>query len=223
MDRTLNRPQLLWVLCWTLLISGSALIALTLWQSMVERRPTDSRYQIRAIVQPQERLPADQIAALLGLENTNLYTLDLKEAEKKLLAYPLIRTAKVTPFPPDALYVDLTLRQPIARIADGWALDADGVVFPSSTDDLPTVYLGGDPKAAIPLLPIARMIDLRRQHDTRYGLREIVVETKEGDLLRLPPRHYEEALARYLRMEKGEPAIVDLRIPGAIYVQRRRG
>ncbi len=226
MDRTLGRPQLLWVLCWTLLISGSALIALTVWQSLTEKRPDDNRYQIRAIVQPQERLPADQIAGLLGMTTeTNLYTLELKEAEARLESYPLIRSAKVARLPPDAFYVDLTLRTPIAKIDGTRALDADGVVFPyMGSENLPTVRLGGDTKTVhhlLQLIPGALSIDLSRQHHPRYGLREIVIETEEGSLLRLPPSRYEEALKTYSYLHVTRPLIVDLRIPSCAYYQQR--
>ena len=54
---------------------------------------------------PLHRPPADP--------PTQLYAFDLKKAEQKLLASPLIANAKIKRLPPSALYIDYEVRKPL--------------------------------------------------------------------------------------------------------------
>ena len=241
MDHALNSSQhrlrsLLWILCSTLLISGSALIAHTICQTLSERRPHDDRYLVRAIVQPEERLPTDQIVALLNLSADvpcNLYNIDPKEAQAALLSCPLVRSAKVKRLPPDALYVDVTLRTPCALVADypGMTLDEEGVCFPYlKSFEGPKVCLGEQVHTdachmairLLQIIPHISWVDVSRLHHPRYGLREIVVGLENGNLLRMPTAGYEEALANYQKLERSieGPLIIDLRLPNLAYYQQ---
>jgi hypothetical protein len=65
-----------------------------------------------------------------------------------LLACPLISEAKVKRVPPGTLYIDYSIRKPIACLADyqNIGLDRDGYIFPIapfySPKNLPEIYLG---------------------------------------------------------------------------------
>jgi hypothetical protein len=144
------------ILILTLLISGSA--ALICLYTMYARymRMKDSKYHIAAIVQTgpeKEELKSLYLAELLQLsidKPTNLYLFNTKEAEKLLLKSPLIKEATVKKLPPAAIYIDYTVRQPIAFLGDftNTAIDSDGVLLPFkpffTPKRLPEIYLGLD-------------------------------------------------------------------------------
>ena len=73
---------------------------------------------------------------------------DIKKASAALLNSPVIKEAKVFFLRPGILYVDYTLRQPIALLADyeNTAIDVEGKIFPLSPffppKNLPEIYLG---------------------------------------------------------------------------------
>lgn len=140
---------------------GSTLATLTLslgsywlWKKHRNERLFSEKYRITSIIQTgpeKEALKTPYLAELLGLSldhPTQLYALDPKSAEKKLLASPLISQAKVTRIPPEALYIDYEVRKPIAWLADykNTAIDKEGSLFPVapffSPKHLPEIYLG---------------------------------------------------------------------------------
>lgn len=138
----------------TLLVSGTAYLtwfgAAYFWSV----RSDDSKYEIIAIVQTgpeKEALRTNFLAELLMLSvdrPKNLYKFDLNEGREKLLAFPLIKEASIKRIPPGTLYVDYTVRKPVAFLADlsNTALDADGHLIPFkpffSPKKLPTLLLG---------------------------------------------------------------------------------
>jgi hypothetical protein len=124
------------------------------YQSWKFKRMTADRFQVAAIVQTgpeREALKTVYLAELLGLAADapkNLYTIDLKQAEKALLSSPLIQKAHLKRMPPGALYVDYEVRKPIAWIADykNTAIDREGYLFPVapflSPKEMTEIYLG---------------------------------------------------------------------------------
>ena len=125
-----------------------------LWQKWQNSRLLNPNNAITAIVQTgpeKEALSSAYLAELLDLSRdrpTPLYGFDLKRGEQKLLSCPLIAAAKIKRLPPSALYIDYTVRKPIALIADyqNTAIDREGFLFPLSPfftpKNLPEIYLG---------------------------------------------------------------------------------
>ena len=119
-----------------------------------KNRKNDPRFRLSAIVQtgPEcEALKTSYLAELLGLAADcpqSLYGFNLKEGMSKLLRCPLIAKASLKRMPPDALYVDYTVRQPVAKLGDyeNIGLDREGYLFPLvpffSPKELPEIYLG---------------------------------------------------------------------------------
>lgn len=125
-----------------------------LWQKHSKERLYSEKYRITSIIQTgpeKEALKTTYLAELLDLSfdhPTQLYALNIKTAEKKLLASPLIASAKIKRLAPATLYIDYEVRKPIAWVADykNTAVDAQGFLFPMapffSPKQLPEIYLG---------------------------------------------------------------------------------
>lgn len=129
----------------------------TLWHRWQMHRLSDEQYKIAAIVQTgpeREALQTAFLAELLHLsvdQSTPLFSFDVKRAEQMLLDCPLISAAAIKRVPPGTLYIDYTIRKPIARLADyqNCGLDKEGCFFPVtpfySPKNLPEIYLGLPP------------------------------------------------------------------------------
>lgn len=112
---------------------------------------------IRSIVQtgPQkEALKTEYLAEILGIcadYPQSSASFNLQKAKTALLASPLISNGIVSIIKPNILYIDYTVRQPIAFLADfeNTAIDKEGYPFPFapffSPKNLPEVYLGLSP------------------------------------------------------------------------------
>jgi hypothetical protein len=155
LDHQLSFPRsCLWILMSTLFISGTGLMIGLYYLHIKERHFHDDQYRIVAIVQklPQgEALKNVYLAEQLDLtldQPMNLYQFNLKEAEQKLLASPLIKSVKVKKILPGTLYVDYQMRVPVAYLGDytNTALDEEGYLFPFrpffTPKRLPILYLG---------------------------------------------------------------------------------
>lgn len=137
--------------CVTLLLSFGGF---WLYKDWKVKRMTDERYRIISIIQTgveKEALKTAYLAELLGLSAdapSQLYALDLKKACAKILASPLISDVKMKRIPPSSLYIDYTIRKPMALLTDysNTAVDKDGYLFPVapffSPKQLPEIYLG---------------------------------------------------------------------------------
>jgi hypothetical protein len=129
----------------------------TLWHRWQLSRQVDEQYKIVAIVQTgpeREALQTTFLAELLHLsvdQSTSLYAFDVQRAERTLLDCPLIYQASIKRVPPGTLYIDYTIRKPLAWLADyqNCGLDKDGCFFPLSPfyspKNLPEIYLGLPP------------------------------------------------------------------------------
>lgn len=123
-------------------------------RSWYQRREHDSHYAIKAVIQTspgKEMLPTAFLEEVLGLyadKKSNLYAFDAKEGEKKLKETPLIREAKIKKISPDTLFVDYSVRNPIALLYDytNTGVDEEGMIFPIhpffTPKTLPEIYLG---------------------------------------------------------------------------------
>ncbi|HNA62737.1 MAG TPA: FtsQ-type POTRA domain-containing protein, partial [Rhabdochlamydiaceae bacterium] len=99
-----------------------------------------SKYYLCRILQtgPQkEALKTTYLAELMGIsaDRPILFSqFDHQGAEKKLLASPVIQEASVKLINPDTVYIDYTVRQPLATLGDfeNTVIDENGIPFPIS-------------------------------------------------------------------------------------------
>lgn len=148
------RKALLWLLLSTLLISGTAGLALLYYRHVRDLYANDDTYRIAALVQATpdtEGLKTVYLAELLDLsvdKPSNLYRFNSKDARRKLLASPLIKEAQVKKIRPGMVYVDYVMRKPIAYLTDysNTAIDSEWVTLPFkpffTPKRLPEIYLG---------------------------------------------------------------------------------
>ena len=137
--------------CLTLALSLGGFFVYRNWKI---QRMTDEKCRIVAIIQtgPEtEALKTSYLAELLELSTdspTQLYALNLKKVVEKLLLSPVIAHAELKRIPPGTLYVDYSVRKPIALLADyaNTAIDPEGYIFPVapffSPKQFPEIYLG---------------------------------------------------------------------------------
>lgn len=130
------------------------------WSKQNQKKLFDEKYKVISIMQTgpeKEALKTTYLAELLGLSADrfiSLYSIDVKQAEKKLLSSPLIKSAFVKRLPPSAIYIDYEVRKPVAMLADykNTAIDAEGYLFPLtpffSPKEIPEIYLGLPPFGA---------------------------------------------------------------------------
>lgn len=145
---------LAWIIGSAFLISGSSYAVFKHYLKTRQQTVHDPQLAIRFIVQtgPQkEALKTEYLAELLNLSADRpcgARSLDLVKAKELLLKSPLISRAEVKLLSPNTLYVDYTIRQPIAWLEDyeNAVLDKEGFAFPFSPffspKNLPAIYLG---------------------------------------------------------------------------------
>jgi len=156
---------LAWIVGSILVVNAAAYNGLKFYLKHLAVKATDARYAISSIVQtgPQkEALKTDYLAELIGLSvdrPVNAHCFDVKKAEERLMGSPLIREASVKIVPPAGIYIDYTVRQPIAWVQDfeNTAIDRDGYLFPVrpflTPKVLPEIYLGLAPFGQTPSEP----------------------------------------------------------------------
>lgn len=128
-----------------------------LWSKWKISRLSDPKSSIVALIQTgpeKEALSTSYLTEILNLSSDNptpLYAFNLKHGVQRLLSCPLISEAKIKRIPPGALYVDYTVRKPIAWLSDyqNTGIDHEGFLFPVapffSPKNLPEIYLGLPP------------------------------------------------------------------------------
>lgn len=210
--------------------------------------------EIKTIVQKtssQDVLKCSYLAELLGLSSqkkTYLYRFNTKEAEDTLHQKAAqIKEVQIEKIKPHSLFVEYSLRQPIAYVADfaNTAIDEEGILFPFAPfytpKYLPEIYFGeslnpvwgtkmGEKKMKLAkeifsIFPphAVLWVDLSKSFSSHLGEKEIVVELK-NHLLRLSPTEYKSEIANYLVLnraylkEKKENCIIDLRLPDVAFV-----
>ena len=99
----------------------------------------------------KEALHSDYLMELLDLSvdhSVSFSRFDVELAQKKILSSPVIKQAEVKKRTPGTIYIDYTVRRPIAWLADfcNTGLDCEGVLFPVhpffSPKRIPEIYLG---------------------------------------------------------------------------------
>lgn len=145
---------LAWILGSTFLITGSAYSFLKVSRGKGLMISVKDPFVIQKIIQTgphRDTLKTDYIAEILGLSQDHpmrISSFDSNASVKKLLAMPMIKEASVFVIKPDTLYVDYTLRDPIAMVYDyeNIAIDEEGFLFPFSPfyspKELPELYFG---------------------------------------------------------------------------------
>lgn len=140
----------------TLLISGVSWMGWLYYIQLKEARRQDNQYKVIAIAQScssKECLKTVYLAELLGLSidyPVNLYQIDTRAAENKLLGSTLVKDVSIKKIRPGTLFVEYTMRKPMAFLGDysNTAIDQEGYLFPFSPfftpKKLPFIYLGLD-------------------------------------------------------------------------------
>ncbi len=145
---------LAWIVASTFLISGGSFALFK--QTLKHRRTSagDPNQYIRSIVQTgpkKEALKTEYLAELIGLaadRPPHAKAFNLQSAAQRLKSSPLISRAEVKLIKPGTLYIDYTVRQPIAWLEDyeNTVLDKEAHPFPFSPffspKNLPSLYLG---------------------------------------------------------------------------------
>lgn len=138
-----------WIVASTLLINGAAYTFLKHYLRYKYSHAFDPKYTIRTVVQtgPQrEALKTEYLAELMGLSVDHPQSgllFDLAQAKKNLLCSPLISKAEVKLLQSNTLYVDYTVRQPVAWLLDyeNVAVDKEGIPIPFFPFFSPKIFL----------------------------------------------------------------------------------
>ncbi len=153
-DRLSISHALMWIIFSTLAISGTAFLGKWWYFHLLNKKASDDKFSIVAIVQmnpEKESLKTEYLAELMDLScdhPANLYRFNLNAAKQKLLQSPVIKTARLKKIKPGTLYVEYSLRQPYAYLSDykNVAIDREGYIFPMipffTPKKLPEIYLG---------------------------------------------------------------------------------
>lgn len=231
--------SLTWIVCSTLVITGGTYKALQTYQRYDHAKRTSPQYYLSRIVQtgPQrEALKTNYLAELMRISADRPLTFahfDLQLARKRLLSSPVMKEAQVKLIKPDTVFVDYTVRQPIAWLFDfeNIALDEEGTPFPVTPyftpKKLPEVYLGiknfywnrplKEPKAklALTLLELlsrlslsVRRLDVSKAFEPSLGRREVVLILDEQGftkVVRLTPKDFTQELSNYLELRTKLP------------------
>lgn len=153
--KTVSKKQAFFFLFFsTLIISGIPTLCYQSITHFLKERKKSPKYFIEKIVQTgptKKALPTKYLAEWLDLsidDPVNLYAVSVEEKQKALEKSPLIEKASLKKFPPNTLYVDYTVRKPIAKVADfeNMAMDKKGYLFPFypyfPAKNLPEIYFG---------------------------------------------------------------------------------
>ena len=153
-EKKLPLPQALsWIIGSIFVCSGSVYSLHTILKNTCNPSPKALAY-IDKIIQtgPQrDRLSSLYLEDLLDLsidKPTYYKDFDVKQAELKLKSVAMIKTARVELVSKETVYVDYTLRDPVAKVYDyeNLACDEEGYVFPLapfySPKELPEIYFG---------------------------------------------------------------------------------
>ncbi len=128
-----------WIISSALVTAGMTAAGLFYWNHHHDDLTSNERYNIVALCQScnhKEPLQTDFLAELLDLsfdKPTNLYRFDINEAKQKLMANAIIKSVELKKVKPSMLFVEYSLRQPIAYMPEytNTAIDGEGVLIPS--------------------------------------------------------------------------------------------
>ena len=141
-----------WIVGSSIVFSIGAHKGIKYWFSQKKEAATPNVVEYIVQTGPcKEALDSEYLIEVLDLsvDKPALFkTFDTKAAEDKLYADSLIEQVAVKKIKPNMVYIDYTLRKPIAKASDFYnaALDKEGVLFPIhpffSPKKLPEIYLG---------------------------------------------------------------------------------
>jgi hypothetical protein len=223
--------SLLWIVGSMLIVPG------TVYRLMAPKEPhVDYLCRIVQTGPQKEALKTPFLAELIDLSADRpvlAKQFDPILARRRLRASPVIKDATVQVIKPDTVYIDYTVRQPIAALFefDNVALDDEGTPFPIvpffSPKKLPELVLDvktmtwGIPlknektELALSLLKLLHKeslhvlkLDVTAAFAPSLGKREIVVTLQENGFskyLRLTPKNYAQELGNYLELRKTLP------------------
>lgn len=225
-------------LCWIGLsvigVNGACYLLLQGYFLWRDQKQKFKHSYLSTIVQtgPQkEALKTDYLVQLLDLSldrPRKMKDFDLKEGEQKLLSSPVIKEAELKTLDLGTLYIDYSIRQPIALLYDfeNRAIDEECAVFPLipffSPKNLPEIYLGvsntkikGDPKVdlALDILKLVtdpsvkdqlnvRRIDVSKAFEKSFGRQEIVVLVEDELISIFETGQIHYFLPQYLRLSR---------------------
>lgn len=129
---------LCWILVSTFVVSGASLFFYFFYFKTLNERLHDPAYHLLAIIQTcpeKEALKTDYLAEILDLsvdKPVNLFGLELNSINKKLLSCPQIKRVNVKKLFPNTLFIDYSLREPVAFLGEctNTVIDKEGISFP---------------------------------------------------------------------------------------------
>ncbi len=226
-------------------ITGGTVALWRYYRQNKQERINNPDYYLTNIVQaPREVLKSGFFEELFDLsvdQPTSCYGFNVEAAQRKLDALIAMRTAHVKVLPPHTVYVEYSLRTPIAYLANrtNTLLDMTGVTFPAepffTPKRLPEFYLDLDDEHSFATALAVndesleagfrvKRVDLAWSNAPHCGRREIVVliECNGAEhCLRLDPDAWKDGFRRYKSMvdELKGGAVVDLRIQNMAFIE----
>ncbi len=147
--------------------------------------------------------------------------------ERFLAAQPAAKRVRIWLWPWGRLSAWAELRRPVARVAPGWGIDEQGVVFPCpSAQGLPELNLSGASQEGIRRAVAAILASPRQDGGWRVEAKDpqdVVVTLPGPYVIRLGNGRFVEKWQRFWELWDGEsrppaPGVIDLRFQGqAIY------
>jgi hypothetical protein len=210
----------------------------------------DPRYNITAIAQncsKGQNLKSGYFAEVLNLsidKPSNLYAFDLKDAQKKLLASPLIQHVQLRKIPPNILFIEYETREPIAFLVDfkNTALDLQGNLFPFkpffTPKKLPKIYVGvsdvndsnyglengsgnwGDALKGHRIDMAFKIYKLLKQYDKSYDIELIKIDTSKAFSLSYGQREIIVILADRIRSDEQGNKLVEYSVALRLSIER---
>ncbi len=187
-------------------------------------------------VEGRARTPMAEIQKALGIQkNDPILQLSLDEMRTRLKEIHSIREAAVDRALPDALYVRIVEREPVALWQNQGSLslvDDKGVVMQGIDIEpyrkLPLIVGEGAPEHVEELMGIlAASQDLSKQFASaiRVGNRRWNIRLQDNVELKLPEEGAADALAKLAQMDKDEQLlgrdikVIDLRVPDRVFIK----
>lgn len=187
-------------------------------------------------VEGRSRTPMNEITEALGVKkDAPILGLSLAEMQSRLEAIHSIRDAAVERALPDALYVRIAEREPVAIWQNQGAVslvDDQGVVMQgidiAPYKDLPLIVGEGAPKHVGELMGILKgSPELASQFASaiRVGDRRWNIRLKDEIEVKLPEEGASEALTKLVKMDKEDEIlkravkVIDLRVPDRVFIK----
>ncbi len=145
---------LLVVVATLLLISGAGFKGYHFFVMHHNKIRNSKEFLISGIFQTgpkKEAISTSKLAELIGLSSdqpVHIYDFDEREAEKKLLTFPVFKEVRIQKKKPASILIDYSIREPLAKVKDylDIVIDEEGALFPYSEfysqKNIPDIFLG---------------------------------------------------------------------------------